>query len=113
MAEILDFENNPDHTISQVIDDQSYDFTVQYNKRDDSWWIDVGLTGEDPVMRTKMNVGGDVLAPFRYLNGVPDRSLFLVDTVKLYGRNDREGFVNRYVPLLLTQEEYNVLFVQT
>lgn len=109
--EVLSLENNPYHTISQVIDDQSYDFTAQYNKRDDSWWIEIGLTGEDPSVRTKMNVGGDLLAPFRYLSGVPNRYMFVVDVVKSFGRNDREGFAKRYIPILLTEEEYNELVI--
>lgn len=109
--DIILVDNNPFQIISQVIDDQSYDFTIQYNKRDDSWFMEIGLTGEEPSVRTKLNVGGDLLAPFRYLTGVPDRYMLVVDIVKSFGRNDREGFVRRFIPVLLTEEEYNDLIV--
>lgn len=109
--DVLGLENNPYHTISQIIDEQSYDFTAQYNKRDDSWWIEVGFTGENPVIRTKMVVGADMLAPYRYLDAVPNRYFLLADVVKLFGRNDREGFATRYIPVLLTEEEYNEFIV--
>lgn len=109
--DFIQLDNNPFQTISQVVDEQSYDFTIQYNKRDDSWFIEIGLTGEEPSVRTKLVVGGDLLAPFRYLSGVPNRYLFVVDIVKSFGRNDREGFAKRFIPVLLTEEEFNEFVV--
>lgn len=113
MAEILQVENNPFFTISQVVDQQSYDFTFQWNGRDEAWWVEVGLTGEDPSLRTKITVGVDCFRPYRHRTGVPDRYFFMVDVFKTFGRADREGFANRFIPILLTEEEYNDIFVQT
>lgn len=105
--EILSFDNTAFQTLSKTIDSTTYDFTAQYNKRDESWWMEVGLKGQPPVVRGKMSVGQDFLKSFRYLEGVPDRLMFLWDFDKVVGRADRQGFSSRFVPVLFTEEEWN------
>lgn len=107
--QLLEVINDSYFSTTQVVEGQSYDFTFEWNKRDESWWIEVGNTGEDPAIRTKFPVGQDVLRPYRYLDNVPNVVLLLVDVAKIYGRVGRDDFAYRFVPVILSLEEYNEL----
>lgn len=80
-------KDNPDYRITNTIDDTSYDFRVRWNSREEAWYCYVGYAGVDPVAKFKLTVGtDDLLKPYHYLDGCPKGTLFMFDSVTLYGR---------------------------
>lgn len=73
-------------TIQVTLESEVYDFTYKYNSFDESWKLFIGLTGEDPACSFKLRCGVDLLKPFKYLDGVPDGWLYLIDTLNNTGR---------------------------
>ena len=85
-AWFLKTEQYTDQIYTVTLDSVDYDIRLRWNTRDESWQIFFGLSGEDPVVTFKATNGLDLLAPYKYLEEVPDGSLYMVDTVKINGR---------------------------
>lgn len=85
-AWFLKMEQYTDQIYTVTLDSVDYDIRLRWNTRDESWQVFFGLSGEDAVVTFKATNGLDLLAPYRYLEAVPDGQLYIVDTVKINGR---------------------------
>jgi len=87
-----------DHTYTVTLDGVDYDIRIRWNTRDESWQLFFGPSGDEAVITFKATNGLDLLAPYKYLEGVPDGQLYIVDTVKINGRPDfySTGIDKRY-----------------
>lgn len=85
-AWFLKTEEYTDQTYTVTLDGVDYDIRLRWNTRDEAWQVFFGLSGEDPVATFKATNGLDLLAPYKYLEAVPDGQLYMIDTVKINGR---------------------------
>ena len=82
----LKTEEYPDQTYTVTLDGVDYDIRLRWNTRDEAWQCLIGLSGDDPSVTFKITNGLDLLKPYKYLEGVPDGQLYMIDTVKINGR---------------------------
>lgn len=75
----FDFELSgyPDETFRVVLDSVTYELRFMWNERDESWFFSLGDVGADPTITTKLTCYSDLLAPYRYMENVPDGNLVL------------------------------------
>lgn len=76
----FDFELSgyPDETFRVVLDSVTYELRFMWNERDESWFMSLGDVGaQRPTITSKLTSYSDILAPYRYLDNVPDGNLYL------------------------------------
>lgn len=76
----FDFELSgyPDETFRVVLDSVTYELRFMWNERDESWFMSLGDVGaQRPTITCKLTCYSDILAPYRYLDNVPDGNLYL------------------------------------
>lgn len=73
------------------LDGITYDFRTRYNSLSGCWYLYVGLTGEDPAVKLKIVNGGELLAPYKAIEGVPQGRLYVSDIDDDFGRPDRDN----------------------
>ncbi len=79
----------PDSTQTVSIEGVAYTLRFRWNNRSGSWFFYLSPQGEDPLFKTRLVVGQDILEPYRGIPGVPLGGIFIVDTEKDYGRPGR------------------------
>jgi len=75
----FDFELSgyPDEVFRVVLDSVTYELRFVWNERDESWQFSLGDVGADPTIITKLCCYVDLLAPYRYMDGVPKGNIYL------------------------------------
>lgn len=75
----FDFELDgyPNQSFRVVLDSVTYEVHFYWNERDESWFFGLGGVGTDPVIRTKLTCYTELLAPYRYMDEVPNGNLYL------------------------------------
>jgi hypothetical protein len=96
-------------TFNVVLENQTYEITLQYNPRDESWYIYFGLPSLTPIFKTKVTNGTDILKKYRAYEDVPNGALFVVDNHKDYGRLGRDSFFSGRFSLLYADESTRLL----
>lgn len=91
-------------TFNVVLEDQLYEITLQWNPRDESWYIYFGLPHLTPIFKTKVTNGSDILKKYRAYEDVPNGNLYVVDNIKQYGRLQRDSFVSGRFTLTYADE---------
>lgn len=77
-----------------------YEITIMYNEVDDSYSLQLGQSGFDPICKVTCLVGQDLLEQFRHLD-VPAGTLEVSDTVGIWGRPTKGNFgLNKRFKLL-------------
>lgn len=67
----------PDDSFRVVLDSTTYELRFMWNERDESWFFSLGDVGASPTISTKLTCYTDLLAPYRYMENVPDGNLVL------------------------------------
>jgi hypothetical protein len=99
-----------DYVQTIVLEGKSYNYWTQWNGRDESWRVALGLSGQDYRCRFKITNGVDLLAPYRAYEDTPDGVIVCIDSEKYSGRVDKAGMINgRFILMYLTQDEYATL----
>ena len=70
-----DIDGFSDQTMRVVLDSETYEMRFQWNERDESWLVSFGDVGEKPTISFKLTPIIDILAPFRYMENLPDGEL--------------------------------------
>lgn len=111
MADIIQTRTYPDFEQNVVLDNITYRLRLQWNQREQAWYISLGLTGQPFTVKTKCVVGLDFLRPYRYMNTVPNGSFYIIDFEKTYGRVSYDQLLSdgRYRLVYLTEQERNSL----
>ena len=75
----FDFELSgyPNETFRVVLDSITYQLKFMWNERDESWFFSLGEVGAAPAITAKLTCYSDILAPYRYMDNVPDGNLYL------------------------------------
>ena len=82
----LSTDDYTDQTSTVTLDGVDYDIRLRWNTRDESWQVIMGLSGENASATFKATNGIDLLRPYKYLEGVPDGELYIIDEVAINGR---------------------------
>lgn len=100
----------PDQSFTVVLDTIAYDIRVQWNGRDESWYVYFGRANQQYLFKTKITNGTDVLRKYRAYDDCPKGILMVLDQEKLYGRLQRDSFNSgRFALLYYTEESANLI----
>lgn len=107
MPSLIPFGSTVDSVITVNLEGRAYDLRYRWNNFSNCWYIYLGFAGEQPILKTKLLVGFDLLAPFKAKKGVPKGAMYLVDSIKQYGRPEEDdvGIDERFKILYLSKRE--------
>lgn len=107
MALSIPFGNTADSVLRVNLEGRAYDIRYRWNNLSECWYIYLGFSGEEPIFKTKLLVGFNILAPYRAIPGVPKGALYLVDTLKEYGRPSKNdiGIDKRFKIVYISKRE--------
>lgn len=89
-----------DSTSTVILDSISYDIRLQWNGRDESWYVYIGRTNQEFLFKTKVTNGSDFLRKYRSYATCPQGVMLVLDKEKLYGRLSRDSFSSSRFSLL-------------
>lgn len=102
--------DNPDNSFTVVLDNVSYDMRLQWNGRDEAWYLFCGLANQQFLFKTKLTTASDILMPYRAYEDCPKGYLYIKDSLKKYGRLPRDGFSSgRFKLMYITHDSYSLL----
>jgi hypothetical protein len=106
----IPISDNPNQQFSVVLENRNYDITLQWNVRDESWYMVLGLSGLSPIFKTKIVNGIDLLRKYRAYQDVPKGMMYVYDNAKQVGRLTRDGFSSGRFTLYYLTENSRLLF---
>jgi hypothetical protein len=89
---ILTPPNSPEPIFTVMLEGQAYDFRMQWNNRDQSWYLGITTRQNTNTFTTKMRNGVNIIKPYKAYLTVPNGYLGVYDTLKTYGRLERDSF---------------------
>lgn len=107
MALSIPFGNTVDSVLRVNLEGRAYDIRYRWNNLSECWYIYLGFSGEEPIFKTKLLVGFNILTPYRAIPGVPKGALYLVDNLKEYGRPSKNdiGIDKRFKIVYISKRE--------
>lgn len=109
----LNIPDYPDTIFTTILDNVSYDLTLQWNDRDEAWYLSLSKQNRDPLFKVKITTVSDLFKPHRALNDCPKGMLVAIDTMKKYGRITRNGWSSgRWKLYYLSESTYQELLDQ-
>ncbi len=102
---IIPVPNEPDTKFSVVLDNRAYDIRLQWNGRDQAWYMYLAITNNTPFMKVKVKTNTDLLRPYLYNSLCPKGVLTVLDSEKVHGRIDRDAWKGRFKLHYLTPDE--------
>tara|TARA_Y100000593_G_scaffold94032_1_gene191199 strand:- start:15932 stop:16273 length:342 start_codon:yes stop_codon:yes gene_type:complete len=91
MAKFLPSGVTVDYKYRVSLEGDGYDIRTRWNNRSQSWYIYIGRTGRNPVLKTRAVVGRDLLAAYSN-EDLPAGKLYVVDVEKGFGRPSEDDF---------------------
>ena len=91
MPLIVPIGDTADNIQTVSVEGVAYNFRFRWNNRSESWFMYLGPKGSTPVIKTRLTTGGDLLEPYRGLEGIPPGSLYMLDLREEYGRPGRDN----------------------
>lgn len=86
MPIILPGTNKPDVEYTTTLEGQGYDIRLRWNNRSKSWFLYIGITGSTPILKTRLTTNTNLLANYKGNPLLPQGSLYVLDTEKVFGR---------------------------
>ena len=68
---VWDIDGFPDQTMRVVLDNETYEMRMQWNERDESWWLSLGPVGDSPLVTRKVTACQDILDGLHYRDDLP------------------------------------------
>lgn len=113
MAKFLPCGDTADFEYRVDLEGDGYDIRTRWNSRSGSWFIYIGPTGREPVVKARACTLSDMLRTYRGKDGVPQGKLYVVDNEKGYGRPSRNDFgINKRFRLLYVNSTEDDPFLQ-
>lgn len=81
-----------DATQTVVLENAAYNLRTQWNGRDEAWYIYIGLSGQPLSFKDKITNGTILFDRFKYSPACPKGNMYVYDSVKQYGRLQRDSF---------------------
>ena len=66
-------ETKPYQTFRATLDDNTYEFTFQWNTRGEFWTCAIGAVGDTPVIKYKITANSDSLIVYGYSEDLPQK----------------------------------------
>lgn len=85
-------EDNPDYTTTVVLEGIAYDIRMQWNGRDETWYMYFGLADQPSLFTRAVSNGTDILLNYKAYNACPKGVLYVYDSVKKNGRLQYDSF---------------------
>ena len=106
----IPFGNTADSVLRVNLEGQAYDIRYRWNNLSECWYMYLGFSGEEPIFKTKLLAGFNLLAPYRAIRGVPKGALYVIDTLKEYGRPGRDniGIDERFKIVYISTRELGI-----
>jgi hypothetical protein len=102
--------DNPDKSFTVILDNVAYDVRLQWNGRDESWYLYCGRANRDFLFKTKITTAADILKKYRSYEDCPKGMIKAIDLNKRFGRIQRDSFSSgRFKLIYLTQESVEAL----
>ncbi len=70
-------ETKPYQTFRATLDDNTYEFTFQWNTRGEFWTCAIGAVGDTPVIKYKITTNSDPMAVYGYSEDLPQGVLIV------------------------------------
>lgn len=101
----IPIQDSPDSSFTTILDGIAYDFRLQWNGRDESWYLYCGPPNQPFLFKTKVTSGADFLKSYRAYEDCPKGIMLAVDLNKKYGRLQRDSFsTGRFELLYITAD---------
>lgn len=91
MAKFIPSGVTVDYKYRISLEGSGYDIRTRWNSRSQSWFVYIGPTGRDPVIKTRAVTGRDLLSSYSS-EDLPDGKLYVVDVEKGFGRPSDDDF---------------------
>jgi hypothetical protein len=75
---VWDIDGYADQTMRVVLDNETYEMRLQWNERDESWWLSLGALGDDPLVCRKVCNCQDILDGLHYRDDLPKGRLMVL-----------------------------------
>jgi hypothetical protein len=100
----------PDNKFTIILEGQSYDIRLQWNGRDESWYLFFGLANSTPTFISKVTTSWNILRPYWGYEEVPNGILVAIDLLKTNGRLQRDSFsTKRFKLFYITSDSVEAL----
>jgi hypothetical protein len=101
---------SPDQSFTVVLDQIAYDIRLQWNNREESWYLYCGVSNRPFLFKVKLTTITDVFKKYRSYESCPKGSLRVIDLNKSYGRLTRDGFSSgRFALQYITADSWTEL----
>jgi len=98
--------DNPDKKFTVILESVAYDMQLQWNNREESWYLGMGRQNNPLTFFTKLTNLSDILRYYKGYDDVPNGLLIVLDLIKGFGRITRDGFSSgRFVLYYVTSDE--------
>jgi hypothetical protein len=105
---VLSIPDSPNVVFTTILDNIAYDLLLQWNPRDEAWYLSLGKQNLDFLFKTKITTMTDLLKTHRALDTCPKGALIAIDTMKSYGRLNREAWSSgRWQLYYIDEATYN------
>lgn len=88
--------DNPDIVFTTILDGVSYDMRIQWNGRDEAWYLYLAKQNTEYTFKTKITTNTDLVKIHRANDNCPKGILIAIDNMKRYGRINRVGWNTRF-----------------
>lgn len=79
-------ETKPYQTFRATLDDNTYEFTFQWNTRGEFWTCAIGAVGDIPVIKYKITANSDPLIVYGYSEDLPQGYLNVISLMNTRNR---------------------------
>jgi hypothetical protein len=109
-VEIISIPDSPDVLFTTTLDSVAYDMKLQWNPRDEAWYLSLGKQNQDFLFKTKVTTNTDLLQNHRAFENCPKGVLVALDNMKFYGRITRDGWSSgRWSLYYITEDSFNLI----
>jgi len=91
---IIDIQlaDSADDQFTIILEGQAYNIRMQWNNRDQAWYMFFGLANATPTFISKLTTSFNILRPYWGYEEVPNGILVAIDMLKSVGRLERDSF---------------------
>lgn len=104
----LNIPDSPDVLFTTILDSVAYDIRLQWNPRDEAWYMYLAKQNNNFIFKTKITTNTDLLKPYRANDNCPKGILVAIDNMKFYGRINRDGWSSGRFSLYYVTEDSRI-----
>lgn len=106
----IPLKDEPDYTITIVLEGRAYDIRMQWDGRDETWYMLFGLASQPALFTRPVANGTDILLNYKAYDACPKGVLYVYDSVKKQGRVQYDSFSSgRFKLYYMTKDLRDIL----